>query len=90
MLTSVHNDADDTDDADDADDYSRVIGIAQLKAYSCANNTNPMVIQTNNSKIKYFLPGPNKKNIAATKRIQRCFHRNQVLGWHIYIPGSTI
>ena len=30
LLTSVHN------DADDADDYNRVIGIAQLKAFSCA------------------------------------------------------
>ena len=35
----MHNDADDADnidDADDADDYIRVIGIAQLKAFSCA------------------------------------------------------
>ena len=30
LLTSVHNDADDTDD------YNRVIGIAKLKAFSCA------------------------------------------------------
>ena len=32
LLTSVHNDADDTDD------YNRVIGIALLKAFSCAKN----------------------------------------------------
>ena len=32
LLTAVHN------DADDANDYNRVIGIAQLKAFSCANN----------------------------------------------------
>ena len=32
MLTSVHN------DADNANDYSRVIGIAQLKAFSYAKN----------------------------------------------------
>ena len=41
LLTSVHNDADDTDamdDADNANDYNRVIGIAQLKAFSCAKN----------------------------------------------------
>ena len=41
LLTSVHNDADDTDatdDADNTDDYNRVIGIALLKAFSCANN----------------------------------------------------
>ena len=41
LLTSVHNDADDTDNADttdNADDYSRVVGIALLKAFSCANN----------------------------------------------------
>ena len=31
LLTSVHN------DADDADDYNRVIGIVQLKAFSCAS-----------------------------------------------------
>ena len=39
LLTSVHNDtdtADDPDDADDTDDYNRVIGIALLKAFSCA------------------------------------------------------
>ena len=36
LLTSAHNDADATDDADD---YNRVIGITQLKAFSCANNT---------------------------------------------------
>ena len=33
LLTSVHND---TDAADDADGYNRVIGIALLKAFSCA------------------------------------------------------
>ena len=33
LLTFVYNDADDTDDADD---YNRVIGIAWLKAFSCA------------------------------------------------------
>ena len=37
LLTSVHNDADNAEDADDVDDYNRVIGIAQLKAFSCAN-----------------------------------------------------
>ena len=35
MLTPVHND---TNDTDDADDYNRVIGVAHLKAFSCANN----------------------------------------------------
>ena len=35
LLTSVHNDADNTDDAND---YNRVIGIAQLKAFSSAKN----------------------------------------------------
>ena len=41
LLTSVHNDADDTDatdNADTADDYNMVIGIAQLKAFSCAKS----------------------------------------------------
>ena len=37
MLTPVHNNANDTDDANDAVDYSRVTGIAQLKAFSCTN-----------------------------------------------------
>ena len=42
MLTPVHN------NADNADDYNRVIGIALLKAFSCAKNeghkdTNVMV-----------------------------------------------
>ena len=40
LLTSVHNDADNTnaaDATDNADDYNRVIGIALLKAFSCAN-----------------------------------------------------
>ena len=48
LLTSVHNDTDAADDpdathdadaadnADDANDYNRVIGIALLKAFSCA------------------------------------------------------
>ena len=35
LLTCVHND---TDNADDANDYNRVIGIALLKAFSCAKN----------------------------------------------------
>ena len=35
MLTPVHNDADNTNDADD---YNRMIGIALLKAFGCANN----------------------------------------------------
>ena len=35
LLTSVHNDA---DDAEDTLDYNTVIGIAQLKAFSCAKN----------------------------------------------------
>ena len=34
LLTSVHNDADATDDANN---YNRVIGMALLKAFSCAN-----------------------------------------------------
>ena len=41
LLTSVHNNSDDadaTDDADNSDNYNRVIGIAQLKAFSCAKN----------------------------------------------------
>ena len=41
MSTSVHNDASDADDTDDAnatENYNRVIGIAQLKAFSCAKN----------------------------------------------------
>ena len=33
LLTSIHN------DADDVDNYNRVIGIAQLKAFSCAKST---------------------------------------------------
>ena len=37
LLTSVHNDADDADTTDDTNDYNRVIGIALLKAFSCAN-----------------------------------------------------
>ena len=43
LLTSVHNDADDTDTAGNAvntNDYNRVIGIAVLKAFSCAKNQN--------------------------------------------------
>ena len=45
MLTSVHNNADDADaaddidDADDIHDHNRVIGIAQLMAFSCANKS---------------------------------------------------
>ena len=42
LLTFVHNDADDADNADDAadaDDYNWVIGIAQLKAFSCAKKS---------------------------------------------------
>ena len=35
LLTSVYNNA---DYADDTDDYNRVIGLAQLKAFSCAKN----------------------------------------------------
>ena len=38
LLTSVHNDTDNADDADDANDYNRVIGIAQLKAFTYAKN----------------------------------------------------
>ena len=38
LLTSVHNDA---DDADATNDYNRVIGIAELKAFSCAKNQTP-------------------------------------------------
>ena len=33
MLATVHNDEDDTNNTDD---YNRVIGIALLKAFSCA------------------------------------------------------
>ena len=36
LLISVHND---TDTADDVDDYNRVIGIAQLKAFSCGKKS---------------------------------------------------
>ena len=35
LLTSVHNN---TDNTDDTHDYNRVIGLAQLKAFSCAKN----------------------------------------------------
>ena len=46
LLTSVYNDADDADAADDADDYNRVIGIALLKAFSCAkNDLTPLICQ---------------------------------------------
>ena len=38
LLTSVHNDTDNADNADDTDDYNRVIGIAQLKTFSCAKD----------------------------------------------------
>ena len=38
LLTFVHNDTDDADAADKADNYNRVIGIALLKAFSCAKN----------------------------------------------------
>ena len=38
LLTSVHNDTDTTDYADATDDYNRLIGIALLKAFSCAKN----------------------------------------------------
>ena len=44
LLTSVHNDADATDNVDttdNANNYNRVIGIAVLKALSCANNNKP-------------------------------------------------
>ena len=43
LLTSVHNDADATDNADDTDDYNRVIGIAQLKAFSSAKHGNKSI-----------------------------------------------
>ena len=43
LLTSVHN------NTDNADDYNRVIGIAQLKAFSCANNARA-TSNNNNSK----------------------------------------
>ena len=45
LFTSVHSDtnnADATDDWDDDDDYNRVIGVAQPKAFSCANNNNSL------------------------------------------------
>ena len=41
MLTPVHNDADDIDNVaytNDADNYNRVIDIAQLRVFSCAEN----------------------------------------------------
>ena len=38
LLTFVYNNTDATHDADDADNYNRVIGIALLKAFSCAKN----------------------------------------------------
>ena len=38
LLTSVHNDADDANDVDNADNYNRVVGIAQLKAFSYTRN----------------------------------------------------
>ena len=58
MLTPVHNNADDTNDADNADDandaddtdnadnYNRVIGIALMKAFSCAKNQIPYMLKT--------------------------------------------
>ena len=46
LFTSVHNDADNTDTADDAYNYNRVIGIAQLKAFSCTDNIEYLLIQT--------------------------------------------
>ena len=36
LLTTVHNDADNANSTDDTDEYNRVMGIAQLKAFSCA------------------------------------------------------
>ena len=36
LVTSVHNEA---DAADDNDDYNRVIGMALLKAFSCAKKS---------------------------------------------------
>ena len=45
MLTPVHNDtndADDIDNADNADDYNKMVGIAQLKAFSCINTVIPL------------------------------------------------
>ena len=38
LLTSVINNADDADETDEAGEYNRVIGIAQLKAFSCVKN----------------------------------------------------
>ena len=43
FLTSVHNNANDADSTDDADNCNRVIGIPQLKAFSCAKKGNPQV-----------------------------------------------
>ena len=37
MLTPVHTDTDNANNTDDADNYNRVIDIAQMKAFSCAN-----------------------------------------------------
>ena len=39
LLTSVHN------STDAADDYNRVIGIALLQAFSCANKINMHTVQ---------------------------------------------
>ena len=38
LLTSVHINADSADATDDTDNYNGVIGIVQLKAFSCAKN----------------------------------------------------
>ena len=38
MFTPVHS------DTDDADDYNRVIGIAQLRVFSCAKNVYNMQV----------------------------------------------
>ena len=52
MLTSVHNNAGNAYKADEADDSNRVIGIALLKAFSCAKNRVLQLIV-----IVHLLPG---------------------------------
>ena len=88
LLTSVHNDADaadHTDDADNVSNYSRVIGIALMKAFSCAKKINKLS--------DYFIEGPIKEaGMAASAKITKevcnyyndAFFRNLVLQRHIF------
>ena len=57
LLTSVHNDGDNTDARDDTNNYNRVIGIALLKAFSCAKKVTSkrfITIQKNDEKVQYY------------------------------------